>query len=771
MKIMIIGQLFNKSTLYGYRMLDLDAKQVGDYTLSNIKKVLSTKQTADIIQNAKLINGKITGTNGQLSRYPEIDISTGLLRGNKSPLIVINKIDNVGYTVCDFKGQIQRVKNSEVVNYAKTYGIANGKVVIQDDIEYISSISDAYEQIKLSPSKTGKAGRVNIGIPITTDSSSIAKHAGNEINTELQYNDVFSAMTPEQRSVLKNYYTWYTVDVYTSLAKNVRLNLAPGKAEKLAQLRGIEKWKFAGVNDSYLEGRFNAKCELGHKLRYEYYAIPEEDAKDVNAKTMDWHRFAFRMTRGKSDDLVDNGAIIFGETCAGDFFNIAPEDMKKLVKTRKIMSDEIEIASNIVTNKLEKEYIEKAYLLYSVIEKLQSQNTNKIINIFGKQIGYTLLAFIKVQLPFPRSLVLLAAKEARKDRKKFWTELFSDYTDILEKIYADDATEPLKNIRFVLDFALDYSIEGEYQYDPINDETKSRRDIGKYNEKTRQQRRYLNGKAYNTSLIEEKMKSNLNSYSLFISVVRQLYTVYIKAEKYIDNNLSELDEIKNRPSRFTSSLTSFIVYDDKCISDNELPNFSVLVNALNFSTKYNYGNTMTLNIQTYYTHRSARYKEPNLESLKTKVQNTIALLGGSEALIEATLGKYRKIKFEQKEKELKALKLKEAFYMATIAETNDLSKEYDKGVCIFRASGATKLSILEYKDLDMNVDIYKDNIVKLGDLRDIQEIPSYKYMVAMRAIDEALRQKEIERKEQERKQKEQEKEKKETTKSKATKQR
>ena len=51
-------------------------------------------------------DGSLIGTNGSLSRYPRI------LNGNcteyPSPLIIINQIEDIGYTICDFSYYIKR---------------------------------------------------------------------------------------------------------------------------------------------------------------------------------------------------------------------------------------------------------------------------------------------------------------------------------------------------------------------------------------------------------------------------------------------------------------------------------------------------------------------------------------------------------------------------------------------------------------------------------------------------------------------------------------
>jgi hypothetical protein len=782
MKIFIIAQLVSDDgkNVLGYRLLDVDNKnQVRDYPANNVKQVLANPETSDIIKNAKLIDGNITGTNGQLSRYPKVN-QYGKVVGNSS-LVVLNKIDNVGYTVCDFKGQVKKMKNSDVVEYAKTSGIANGKVVIQDNVEYISSISDTYEQISISPSKTGKQGRVNISINMSGDVKSIAEHTANDINTELQYNDVFSAMTPQQRNVLKQFYTWYTVDVYQSLAKNVRLNLAPGKAEKLAQLRGIDKWKFAGVNDSYLEGRFDAKCELGHSLRYEYYAIPEDNTSEVSyARTMDWHNYAFRTTKGAQDDLKENGAIVFGETCAGDFFNIAPEDMKKLVKTRKIMSEEIELMADIITNKQEALYANKCKFLYDCLKELNTPEA--IVKVFGEKVGYTLMAFIKVQLPFPKSLVVLAGDQARKNISTFYSQTFIDYKDILTVSLTDKDPRHYasRDINTVLKYIVDYTIEGDYQYDPVNDTNNSRRDIGAYNKKTRQEREYLNKCVYSASLLSvyDKSEDNINNIEnvkKYFSCIDKASKICARLERYIDN--SEL--LKDKADiNFVKTLIYFAENTDNNISDTDLGYINSVISCLSMSKKYAGYSKITTNIRyTYGRYRSRSYIK-SLDELVDVISLAYDNLSIDE-LISRTIGLYEnKLAQDKKEEEERDFN-RYTYFRATVnKEPNSsvIEDEYpirlrtttedeSQSDVLIEANGALKIQlrdVISGKNTDdFNIPTYMAGEVKASEITTMREINNAEYSTLKLTCDEIVRRRkskqreaELLKKEEERKQRE-----------------
>lgn len=594
MKIFIIAQIVNGNDTVGYRMLDVDDKnKILDIPLNNLVQTLGSPQGEGLIKNAKLVNGKVTGTNGSLSRYAKVDANTGRLV-DASPLVIINKIEDVGYTVSDFNGRVIKMKNSDVVEYAKKNGIANGKVVIQDGVEFISSISDTYEVKKISPSKVGKTRTVGMPIHMNRDNSSIAKHAREDVDTEIQYTDVFEAMTTEQRNTLKQYYSWYTVDAFEKLAHSVKLSLAPGKAEKLASLRGVDDWVFAGINDSYLEHRFDAKCELGHNLRYEYFAIPDDSATDGDRQR---HRNESRKQRISSfDALRENGAIVFGEKCSADFFNISTEDMKKLVKTRKNMTEEIELTSNIVTNHLEKEYMEKCKLLYSIIQELGS--ASEVVRIFGDKVGYTLLMFIKANLPFVKSLVLLAGEKARENKKELFKALYKKNPDLIDIIYSGGLSNGARQESAVLDHIVTYSIEGKYQYDPLHDEERTRRDIGKYNEETRNARRSENAFFFSRSLIRDS--ESLEEIKGYLATLDMMYTIFGASDHYIRSRAEDVEckypatsvDNSRRGSRylplqyFLSDMYTWALCNTDRTDVNSLTDYSAVLSSLSVTNRY-----------------------------------------------------------------------------------------------------------------------------------------------------------------------------------------
>ena len=740
MNIFIIAQVINGKNVVGYRLLDLDSKnQIRDYNIDTIKNVLNNPKTADVIKNAKLVNGEITGTNGQLTRYAKVN-TNGSLCGN-APLVVINKIGDVGYTVSDFKGVVKKMKNSDVVEYAKNQGIANGKVVIQDNIEYISSISDSYEQVSLSPSKVGKQSKVNIGIHIDRDAASVAKHTENDIDTELQYNDVFSAMTPEQRAVLKQYYTWYTVDVYKSLAKNVRLQLAPGKAEKLAQLRGIDKWQFAGVNDSYLEGRLDAKCELGHNLRYEYFAIPEELAEGSSARIKDWNNiYAFRTTRGEQTDLRERGAIVFGETCAGDFFNIAPEDMKKLVKTRKTMSDEIELLADIITNHMEDLYINKCRFLYDCIRVMGNAKT--VVDVFGQQVGYTLLSFAKVKLPYPKSLVILAGNQIRKNQTLFFNSIIPNHNNTIDIMLnsVDSSIQALRSANNLFDYIVKFTVEGEYQYNPLSDKDCTRRDIGAYNKDTRREREYILRKLYAGTCIDEKDFSSLEILEKYVKLVEISLDVCKEASAYITKSSTLSSYFADKPFHYLVKYLEKFAEDTNKISMDKVVYVDVLTSCLSFSKEYTVTDRFrhrTENILDRY-RTSRAYK--HISEIESAYDNTIK--DDRQLFLLNSLGLFEKsIEDDIKETLEKELNRPRYIKIQLKDDSESLNKMGEKA-CIKYVNRQEREELEhivkgEYSE-DLEIEVYKGIKIKASDVKSFEEIELYTYTRLKVQIDDIL---------------------------------
>ena len=441
-KIFAIAKIVDRNKTIGLRIADVESKNVQyrDVSLDSIHKVLSSGNIT--IENIGILDGDIVGTNGSIDRLASVT-TTGELMG-KAPLVIINKIGDVGYTIVDHKGLLKKVREEDVVAYAKQFGIANGKVVVKNGLEYVSSINGEYDVQEVSASKLGKNKEIAINLTIGRDNRNIAKNAKIAAEDEIDSNDVFKSMTKEQRKVIQDYYMWYTVSIYENMAKGMRFKAKESKVETLAQLRGEDEWEFAGIKDMGFLGA--SKCELGHSLRYEYHAV----ARDESGKEID--------------------RIVFGETCSGDFFEISKEDMAKLVKIRMMMTDEIKLMADITTNHTEKEEWEKIQLLVDVLKRIAKiGNTKELMyNIYGEKIANTLANFLNVNLPFPESLVLLAKERVyKRGIFNFWSELFPEHADLIQEVSSSLSHYDMRGVtNLYLRYMGQIKLGGQFGYNP-----------------------------------------------------------------------------------------------------------------------------------------------------------------------------------------------------------------------------------------------------------------------------------------------------------------
>lgn len=586
MKLLMIAVIQQDKKILGYRIFDAEAKEgkkVMNVPEYNMKEVLSSGKAQ--VNNLGLANNELVGTNGSLERYTKV-APNGQLIGNKAPLVIINQIGEVGYTVVDYLGRVKKARINDVVHYAKLNGIANGKVVMKDNVEFISSISGSYEVEKVAQSKV-KDNNDDVKIHISLNqhqgsTKTIANHADVDVEVEIEENDVFEAMTDSQRMVIKDYYIWYTVDKYKSFANNIRLDINLAKAEILSELRGITEWEFGGIWDSgYMGGD---KCKLNHSLRYVYYAVPKDDRDNPDAR------------------------IKFGETCSSDFFNISKEDMRSLVKTRKIMSDEIRLLADILANEQERLYMGKAALLYSVIKRLGT--VENIVDIFGEKVGNTLISFITTKLPFPMSLVLEASKQVSKDKLKFYSKLFPGHEATFSRLLADKTSKQrlvYGGYRY-LDFIATNKIEGEYAYNPLDD-TITRREVGAYNKNTRYERQKLISIIEGMALCREYTLDEIEDLIYCVETLD-------KYRELINNELKSMELFKEDRERIIGKAEEFADVSGLDIEtkNKRLVIYNTLVGEGNYSS---YGS----NFVKYRNDRSYAVRHRYIKELRESLEN------------------------------------------------------------------------------------------------------------------------------------------------------
>jgi len=111
MGILAIANIIDGKNTIGLRLLDTISGQIKDVPIANVIGVLASGKAT--IDNVGLENGKLVGTNGSLDRLPKI--MNGVLVGIYSPVIIVNQIDDIGYTVTGYKGTMVKLKNEDVL--------------------------------------------------------------------------------------------------------------------------------------------------------------------------------------------------------------------------------------------------------------------------------------------------------------------------------------------------------------------------------------------------------------------------------------------------------------------------------------------------------------------------------------------------------------------------------------------------------------------------------------------------------------------------------
>lgn len=621
MRPIIIGRLYNNGNMVGYRLIDKDTvsfrtshAKVLDVTYPSIVKAI---QNGMKIENAVLSNGVLIGTQGDLNNYPVV--------GASGAIVILNNINNSGFTVVNANGDVKKAPQQGVVEYAKKFGVANATIYVENGEEFIRPIAGEFDYVRLNSRNVNNDSGVKLNIKIDGHKDSVNRNANARVQFEIKESDVFNCMSANQRDVLKKYYVWYTTRIFRTLAKSMRLNVSASKVERLSSLRSDMEWEFNGIVDSYLEGRFNAKCSLGHNLRYEYRALGTDDKGNV-------------------------AQIIFGETCSGDFFAISKEDMRKLVKIRNIMSDELLLLSDVISSNRQEELIDRLPLLYDILKKLGTPK--RFIEVFGNEVGSALANFVGNNIPIVESLAVLATEEIKKRTVgEFLNQLFEEdiFSNILKNVgNSVSGRKIIESINVYSEFMFTNRIEGYYSYDPFFVGHK-RRDVGAYNDKTRDERKIL---LRNIRLLDmkgfkfEHYCGDRENYPNGKPMYDDKLTSFYNCIKYWDNIIKYTKEINSKIKECYDNMVGKI--GDRVSIPHEYEPYYYIGNRLRAVAGRMVEFIVAKCTHVYSLERFT--KEEVVEELKTCSEKQKAL-----SLIEEDFNKYLNSKLEiiQKEEERK----------------------------------------------------------------------------------------------------------------------
>lgn len=134
----------------GLRISDVELRgKVMDLPIANISKAIASGAS---ISGLELKDGKFTGNNGSLDRYPVIDASTGKVV--KQAIVIVGKYTNGYFKICNAQGVPAIAEASKIIQLTESCPIANGKVVQKDGSKFISAISGEYNILDSSNSGT-----------------------------------------------------------------------------------------------------------------------------------------------------------------------------------------------------------------------------------------------------------------------------------------------------------------------------------------------------------------------------------------------------------------------------------------------------------------------------------------------------------------------------------------------------------------------------------------------------------------------------------------
>ena len=495
----MIAVIKSNNNIVGYRLLD-DEGQVLNVSAQGVKNDII--RNPDNFANLRVIDGDILGSNGVIDRYTAIDMVTENPLNKESRVIIKRVVDDMdttrGYIISDYKGETKKYRTEDVIAVCKENGIANGRIILNEDVEYISAIKGEFRTFVIERRSAKESKKDNNKLAVkhvysevvskgnqTDGLIKIARNSAEDVSSDLDYRDNFNALNIAQRNAIKEFYIWYTVELFESLTHgHNRLKISPKKADKISRIRAMsENWKFAGICDTDVTGE-DAHCEFGHKIRFKFFAVPDAEVNDTSVN----HRKIVYSRKGvnEKDELIDSeknlysqGAIVFGEGCASDFFEIDIEDMKKLLKVRNKMSEEIDYICTVIENG--EEAIKKAWLglefLCKCIDKIYEKPNGFDIacDLFGDNMAKSERDFRKNCIPYTMCMVLYMTEKIKKNTELFYKSCFSDST-----------AKFIESRTYLKAFVEDTLIDCMYMYNPYSDE-RIRRDRGGYNDKTRRE--------------------------------------------------------------------------------------------------------------------------------------------------------------------------------------------------------------------------------------------------------------------------------------------
>lgn len=182
-------------------------------------------------------------------------------------------------------------------------------------------------------------------------------------------------------SLLVSYFEFYSIKLFKDNFGGLNLKVLPKQKDDLEKLKGVGSWVFGGLRDYGFRGAIH--CEKGHSLRYAYKAINIENKEEV----------------------------LFGVNCIDDFFEMSDKDIKKLLKFRNLVYEDLLMMALIKNHNLLTEY---SYYDYDLLGVLWRNFGKKgIEDVFKDILEYEyILGFLEKNIPLPTYLIEVSRKHS-----------------------------------------------------------------------------------------------------------------------------------------------------------------------------------------------------------------------------------------------------------------------------------------------------------------------------------------------------------------------
>lgn len=430
MQLIAIANICNYEGTIGIRLLDIDTHQIQDVPANNIIQVITAKQA--YIENLKVKNGRLIGYNGCIDDLPAI--IDGSLCG-PSPLIVINQIGKVGYTVSDYNGNIVKLTNEEVIEYAKAQGISNGRLIEYADKTIICTIEGRYREV--AEESIGEDTKPKVEVKQCSD-----RYTGEYIAED---GKILPVITCDPTNFRYREFRYDNGKLITNVYDNMLFNVSRGEIQKDIVYH-TNKYTLAGrvYRDILIdEERFSNEIEEALRMNSFRNSI-DTDIADIRAKRISRSPNLSTDTKGKVDP--DTGILL---------------PIKSIPYHKQIIVEKMDTSMNAYES-ISKQEIDRYKKMLRVMKcdiYSETDFTSKRVALIrrcnNRGIEYKTLIFNEMGWVFIRNVELeeiyansenYSNVEVREQQIKI-VGLDGAYSYDIEKIYAEYNKRPIKSTR------------------------------------------------------------------------------------------------------------------------------------------------------------------------------------------------------------------------------------------------------------------------------------------------------------------------------------